>query len=113
MLDNFITSTLFLLLLGFLFIVNTILGIYLGSKETRFDFKKLLSGILKGIIIAFCIISFCFVIEVVPTILKRIGIELPSDLITLTEMMGITLTAYKKYVLDCFDKIKKIFNENK
>lgn len=109
MLDNFITSTLFLLVLCLLFLINTILGILIGTKEEGFSIKKLLYGLIKGVIAAICIIGFCFVIEITPVILKRIDIQLPSDIVTFIEMMGITLTAYKKYSLECFEKIKKIF----
>lgn len=109
MFDNFITSTLFLLVLGLLFIINTVLGVLIGTKEEGFDLKKLLYGFLKGGIAALCIIGFCFVIEITPIILKRIDIELPTDIITFVELMTITITAYKKYTIDCFEKIKKIF----
>lgn len=109
MFDNFITSTLFLLVLGLLFIINTVLGVLIGTKEEGFDLKKLLYGFLKGGIAALCIIGFCFVIEITPIILKRIDIELPTDIITFVELMTITVTAYKKYTIDCFEKIKKIF----
>ncbi len=111
MLDNFITTTLFLLVLSLLFIINTVLGILIGTKTEGFNLKKLLYGILKGIIAAICVIGFCFAIEITPVILKRIDIELPSDIITFVEFIGISTTAYKKYSLECFEKIKKIFNE--
>ena len=109
MLDNFITSTLFLLVLGLLFIINTVLGVLIGTKEEGFNLKKFLYGILKGIIAALCIVGFCFVIEITPIIIKRIEIELPSDIVTFVELIGITMTAYKKYTKECFEKIKKIF----
>lgn len=109
MLNNFITSTLFLLVLGLLFIINTVLGVLIGTKEEGFDLKKLLYGFLKGGIAALCIIGFCFVTEITPIILKRVGIELPGDIINFVEIMTITVTAYKKYTTDCFEKIKKIF----
>ena len=111
MLDNFITSTLFLLVLCLLFVINTVLGILIGTKEEGFRIKKFLYGLLKGGIAAICIMGFCFVIEITPVILKRIDIQLPSDIVTFVEMMGITLTAYKKYSLECLEKIKKIFEE--
>lgn len=111
MLDDFITIVLFLLVLGLLFTIDTILGVLIGTKEEGFNFKKFLYGLLKGGIAALCVIGFCFVIEITPIILKRIDIELPSDIITLTEFMGVTFTAYKKYALDCLEKIKKIFGE--
>lgn len=109
MFDNFITSTLFLLVLGLLFTINTVLGVLIGTKEEGFNLKKLLYGILKGIIASLCIVGFCFVIEITPIILKRIEIELPSDIVPFVELIGITMTAYKKYTKECFEKIKKIF----
>lgn len=111
MFDNFITSALFLLVLCLLFVIDTVLGALIGTKEVGFDFKKFLYGFLKGGIAALCVIGFCFVIEITPIILRRIDIELPNDIITLVEFMSITLTAYKKYSLECLEKIKKIFGE--
>lgn len=111
MLDDFITLVLFLLVLGLLFTIDTILGVLIGTKEEGFNFKKFLYGFLKGGVMAICIAGFCFAIEITPIILKRIDIELPSDIITLAELMGVTLTAYKKYALECFEKIKKLFGE--
>ena len=110
MFDNLITSTLFILLLGLLFIINTILGVLIGTKEDGFNLKKLLYGFLKGGIAILCTISFCFVIEITPIILNRIDINMSEEIITFIELMTIITTAYKKYVLDILDKLKKIFN---
>ena len=109
MFENLFTCFLFLLILLILFFINTILGILIGTKTVGFNLKKLLYGILKGIIAGVCILAFFLCLEITPLILKRINIELPSDIVTFTEFIGICLTAYKKYLLDCFDKIKKIF----
>lgn len=111
MLDNLVTQILFLLVLGLLFTINTILGVLIGTKEEGFNFKKFLYGFIKGGVMAICILGFCFAIEITPIILKRIDIELPDNIITLTELMGVTLTAYKKYALECFEKMKKILGE--
>ena len=111
MFDDLITLVLFLLVLGLLHVIDTILGVLIGTKEEGFKLKKFFYGFLKGGVVAICIAGFCFAIEITPIILKRIDIELPNDLVTLTELIGVTLTVYKKYVLECFEKIKKIFGE--
>lgn len=108
MLDNLITEFLLLIMLGIMIIVNTTLGTFIGTKQSKFDKEKFTKGILKAIVISFCILLFLLTLELVPIILGRVGIEIPTDLITALEVVITTLTAYKKYALDCFNKMKKI-----
>lgn len=108
--ENITTMLLLLAVLGIMYLTNMILGIVLGTKNEGFNWKKFWGGFGKAVLLAISFASFCFCIEVLPIILARIDISLPDDLVTLIEVVGITLTAYKKYSLDCIDKFKKIFN---
>lgn len=108
--DNIITIVMLLGILGVLQLCNIIFGAVIGSKRKRFNPKKLLEGIVKAVLFCLAFLGFCFCIEILPNILLRIDIELPSNLITLIEIVGITLTAYKKYALDCYEKIKIFLN---
>lgn len=111
MFESFITSNLFLLVFSLLILIDTILGITIGIQKEGFNLKKLLYGILKGLIIGLCIVVFCFLIEIIYIILKRINIELSNDIIYFVEFIIITITVYKKYVLEIIKKLKKIFND--
>lgn len=108
MINNLETMLYMLILLAIVFLTNTVLGIVIANKKTEFNIKKLISGISKGIIITLCMLSFCITLEMIPEVLSRINIEVPNDLITVVEIVMMTLTAYKKYALDCVNKFKII-----
>lgn len=108
MIDNIITVAYMLGILGIMIVVNTMLGITIANKTQKFNKKKLLKGISKAVIIVICTLLFCLTLELVPVVLRRVDINIPTDLITVLEIVLTTLTAYKKYALDCFDKFKKI-----
>lgn len=108
MINDLITVLYMLILLAIVFITNTTLGVVIANKKSEFNLKKFLSGIGKGIVIALCMLAFCLTLELIPDILGRLGIEVPQDIITLIEVVLITLTAYKKYAVDVVDKFKTI-----
>lgn len=108
--DNIITISMLLGILGILQLSNIVLGTVIGTQKTKFNWKKLGKGILKAFLFLISFLAFCCCVEVMPTILLRIDIEIPSNLITLIEIVGVTLTAYKKYALDCYEKIKIILD---
>lgn len=110
MINNLITVACMLGILGLMIVINTVLGSILANKRNEFDIKKFFKGIVKAITIALCILLFCVTLELVPVVLSRVNIEIPSDLITVLEIVLTTLTAYKKYAVDCFDKFKKILD---
>ena len=101
------------MLLGILLVLNVsniVLGAVIGSKKEGFSWKKIREGILKIFLFSFSFLAFCFCIEVTPIVLGRINIAIPTDIISLVEILGITLTAYKKYVKDCYEKIYTILD---
>jgi hypothetical protein len=108
--ENIITILMLLGILAILQICNIVFGIVLGSQKKKFNIKKLSKGVLKAILFCLAFIGFCFCIEILPNILLRIDIKISDNLITLIEIMGITLTAYKKYAIDCYEKIKIFLN---
>ena len=108
MVDNLMTIIYMLIMLAIVISVNTILGVIIANKNKKFDWKKLVKGISKALVITLCMVLFCFTLELVPVILARIGVEVANELITVAEVVLITLTAYKKYAFDCLDKFKEI-----
>ena len=108
MLNNLITIAMLLAVLGVLYITNTVLGAVIGSQKTKFEWKKIGKGMLKAFLFCLSFLAYCFCLEVLPIILLRINVIDPNDLITFLEIVGITLTAYKKYTTDCFAKLQVI-----
>lgn len=112
MLNNLITIAMLLAVLGALYITNTILGAVIGSQKTKFEWKKIGKGMLKAFLFCLSFLTYCFCLEILPCILMRINITISSDIITFFEIVGITLTAYKKYAVDCYEKLKIILDIN-
>lgn len=108
MINDLMTVLYMLILLAIVFITNTTLGVVIANKKSEFNFKKFLSGIGKGIVIAICMLLFCLTLELVPSVLGQVGITIQDKLITIVEVVLMTFTAYKKYALDCIDKFKTI-----
>ncbi len=109
--NNIITIAMLLAVLGVLYAINTTLGILLKTKGAKFDIKVFGKGLLKALVIALVVIGFCFCVELSPMILERVGITITDTNITIVEVFTIGVTAYKKYVTDCYTKIKQLFNE--
>lgn len=109
MLNDLITMFMLLVVLGVLYVVNTVLGVLLKTQGTSFDIKIFAKGLLKALVIALVAIGFCFCVEVTPLILERVGITIAETNITLIEVFTVGITAYKKYATDCYNKIKKLF----
>ncbi len=110
MINDLITVLYMLILLAIVFVTNTVLGVVIANKKSKFNFKKLLSGIGKGIIIALCMFLFCVTLELIPDVLGQVGITIQDELITVVEVVLMTFTAYKKYALDCVEKFKTILD---
>lgn len=110
MINSLITVFYMLMMLAIAIISNTILGAVIANRKEEFDVRKLFQGIVKSILIAFCMLLLCVTLELLPIILNKIGIEISNDLITIMEIVSITVTAYKKYAVDCVDKFKIILN---
>lgn len=112
MLNNLLTIIMLLAILGVLHLTNTILGAVIGSQKTKFEWKKIGQGMLKAFLFCISFISYCFCLEILPIVLLRVEISIPTDLITFLEIIGITITAYRKYTMDCYNKIKTIMGVN-
>ncbi len=109
MFNDIITIIMLLSVLGVLYCINTTLGIMLKTKGQKFNFIAFKNGLVKALVIAICIVGFCFCIESVPIILSRVGIVIEESVITVLEVLGIIVTAYKKYVSDCYEKVNQLF----
>lgn len=106
--DNLITVVMLLGVLLSLGITNIVLGAVNGSMNKKFDLKKLGKGIVKIFLFCLCFLVFCFCLQAMPIILERVDITIPNNAINLIEIIGLIIVAYKKYALDCYNKIRVI-----
>lgn len=113
MVNDLITILMLLSILGVLYVTNTVFGAVIGTQKEKFSWDKIKKGMLKAFLFCLSFLAYCFCLEIMPVILLRIGIEVPSDIITIFEIVGITLTAYKKYVNDCYEKLQIILDIRK
>lgn len=112
--DDLITAIMGTAILFVLFIINTLLGIYKGTKTEGFKIKKLVEGILKNI---FCLLiplfMFYIVLDFIPLWLERIGISGLQGIVSFLEAMGVIAIAIKNYVTDIYDKYLAIYGVSK
>lgn len=90
--------------LGTSIIINIALGLYykIGTQNTTFDYKILLSGIIKAIIIggSFVGLAYCFdtidltSIGITPLLIMGLAITLyvTKDLENLSKILGVTIS---------------------
>lgn len=110
MINDILTLIYMMAILGTSIIVNTVLGVVIAKRELKFDKNLLKSGLLKSIIVCVSIIAFCFTLELLPCILLRVNILIPTEIITVIELSTIFVTAYTKYSKDIFEKIKLLLD---
>ena len=92
-------------LLGFVMVMNIILGsVYAGITKT-WDTKKFFTGIIKAILVGLIIVGFGWVIEALPIVLAYVNITLPTEMIKLVEIISVVLVAFKKYAKGVWDKL--------
>ena len=95
-------------ILNMLYIINTILGVLINTKNSKFNWKKFNRGILKVFLFCICIIAYYITLELFYKYILSINIIVSNDLVSIAEFIGILITAYKKYAIDCYKKIKVI-----
>lgn len=108
--EDLMTATMGTAILFVLFIINTLLGIYRGTKAEGFKIKKLIEGILKNI---FCLLiplfMFYVVLDFIPIWLERIGITGLQGIVSFLEAMGVIAIAIRNYVTDIYQKYLEIY----
>lgn len=110
MFENLLTVFYMMILLGIAILTNTIFGVLDATKKKEFDIKILLNGLLKAFILTLGVLLLSLSLELLPIVLARVGIEIPSGFTNTIEIVGIGFTAYKKYITDAIDKIKNLLH---
>ena len=105
---DLVTLAMLMSLLGILILINTLLGSITAWQWGEWVTKKFWQGLLKNILIAACLFMFFLTIEIIPTVLARTGIIIPSDIVTVLEVFAMLVVSIKKYVLDIYATFKKL-----
>ena len=109
---DLVTLAMLMSLLGILILINTLLGSITAWQWGRWVTKKFWQGLLKNILIAACLFMFFLTIEIIPTVLARTGIIIPSDIVTVLEVFAMLVVSIKKYVLDIYATFKKLLGSS-
>ena len=109
---DLVTSAMLMSLLGILILINTLLGSITAWQWGEWVTKKFWQGLLKNILIAACLFMFFLTIEIIPTVLARTGIIIPSDIVTVLEVFAMLVVSIKKYVLDIYATFKKLLGSS-
>ena len=105
---DLVTLAMLMSLLGILILINTLLGSITAWQWGEWVTKKFWLGLLKNILIAACLFLFFMVLEIIPTVLSRAGIIIPSEIVTILEVFAMLVVSIKKYVLDIYATFKKL-----
>ena len=109
---DLVTLAMLMSLLGILILINTLLGSITAWQWGEWVTKKFWQGLLKNILIAACLFMFFLTIEIIPTVLARTGIIIPSEIVTVLEMFAMLVVSIKKYVLDIYATFKKLLGSS-
>ena len=109
---DLVTLAMLMSLLGILILINTLLGSITAWQWGEWVTKKFWQGLLKNILIAACLFMFFLTIEIIPTVLARTGIIIPSDIVTVLEVFAMLVVSIKKYVLDIYATFKKLLDSS-
>lgn len=109
---DLVTLVMLMSLLGILILINTLLGSITAWQWGEWVTKKFWQGLLKNILIAACLFMFFLTIEIIPTVLARTGIIIPSDIVTVLEVFAMLVVSIKKYVLDIYATFKKLLGSS-
>ena len=109
---DLVTLAMLMSLLGILILINTLLGSITAWQWGEWVTKKFWQGLLKNILIVACLFMFFLTIEIIPTVLARTGIIIPSDIVTVLEVFAMLVVSIKKYVLDIYATFKKLLGSS-
>ena len=93
--------------LSFLHGANILLGTIIGTKESKFDIKKFLFGIIKAVSLLLIIVGVCYILNVFTLTISLIeGITIDDELVTTLELLGILVIQGIDISKEVIEKIK-------
>ena len=98
-------------LLGLAVISNILGGMYVNVniKDFKFEWHKLVNGIIKAIIISFMFLSLAYIIEQIPDLESVLGVQPKAMIIS---AIGIYVVKTGQHLINIFglkkDEVKKV-----
>lgn len=98
-------------LLGLAVISNTLGGMYVNVniKDFKFDWKKLINGIAKALMIAFMFLSLAYILDQIPSLIDVLGMQPKAMIIG---AISIYVAKTSQHLIDIFglkkDEVKKV-----
>ena len=91
---------------------NTILGMYYNIKNVKEDFskEKLISGIIKGVIILVSMAFIIVVLSVLPQVVEAFGLSVEEDVFSGISALGMATVMVSIDVYYLKDAIAKLYN---
>lgn len=107
-LDSNISYVILLdVVIGMLYLFNTLLGAILGTTNEGFNFKKLMFGILKAVCIMLIIVGLCYVLNVFVIVINLIeGLEISTSIVTTLELVGVLISIGVDLAKEVLEKVK-------
>lgn len=111
--DNLLTLILSLVLLGGLMLTNMILGAIMSATIGEFDKSRFFRSLVKALLIVLSVCVYYCCLELMPMLLTKVGIDVPSDLVTTIEVLLIVVASFTKYAREIFQKLLTLFDVTK
>lgn len=96
------TLGIFMLILGGLILVNTLIGSINAWSWGEWKNKKFWQGLLKNILLAITMAIFFIILEIIPFAFARANIIIPTEMVKGIELIALLAVAITKYVKDIY-----------
>lgn len=108
--EDAITISLLIAVTGVLMLINILLGSIMAGvfKFEKWDWNKFWQGFIKLFVFVVCIYAYCVVLDVIPLIFERIRIEIPQDIVTTLQVIGVFAVLVIKYCKKVYEQILTI-----
>ena len=107
---NLFSTVIMCLVMAILICLNMALGAIMAWGEGTFNLERFLLSIAKGLLIVLCGVVYCECLDVLPLLARMLDIELPSDVMTFAEVIGIGYLCIRKYAKECLEKFKTLLS---
>ena len=107
---NLFSTVIMCLVMAILICLNMALGAIMAWGEGTFNLERFLLSIAKGLLIVLCGVVYCECLDVLPLLARMLDIELPSDVMTFAEVIGIGYVCIRKYAKECLEKFKTLLS---
>ena len=107
---NLFSTVIMCLVMAILIFLNMALGAIMAWGEGTFNLERFLLSIAKGLLIVLCGVVYCECLDVLPLLARMLDIELPSDVMTFAEVIGIGYVCIRKYAKECLAKFKTLLS---